>query len=184
VIEPPDHLPFDPRRSRGLGRSEEDQKARPRKGLFDRGPQMRRRREAGVVPKQPQCPTPIPCLPELLNDRLQGRRDRLVLGVAVGNESVVRHPAAAYSSDTAARVRCERPGSVAHGERAGAASPTSRTAALQPPKPPQTRNVRWQRARDIVVHGRAHVIRRHGGIVNLADPERLFPAPLDLSGAG
>src|SRR5680860_1860623 len=50
---------------------------------------MRRGREARAVPEHAQAPAAVPRLAKLLDDSLERRRDRLILGVAVGNERVV-----------------------------------------------------------------------------------------------
>ena len=53
------------------------------------GHRRRRRRQAGVVAEDAQAPAPVPWLAEALHHRLQRRRDRFVLGMAVRNEGVV-----------------------------------------------------------------------------------------------
>jgi hypothetical protein len=72
----------DPFRRCGFGRGEQKKVTRLAERDFDRRPQVRRRRQAGVVAKYAQRAPAIPRFAELLDGRLQGRRDRLVLGVA------------------------------------------------------------------------------------------------------
>jgi hypothetical protein len=94
VRAPIGDLLADPLRHRSLGRSQQDQVARLRERLLDRGPQARRRREARVVAEDAQRAAPIPRLAEHLHHRLQGRGDSLVLGVTVRDEGIVdRHRA-------------------------------------------------------------------------------------------
>ena len=94
-LEPIGYFLSDPMRCRGLRRGQQDQKARLTERLLYRRPQVRRGGEARVIAKHPQRATLVPGLAERLHRALQLRRDRLVLGVAVGDECVVeRHGAA------------------------------------------------------------------------------------------
>ena len=92
ALDPMRDFAIDPGRGRGLGRRQQDEKAGVSERLFDRGPQLGRRRQAGVVAEYAQRAAAVPRLAERLHHRLQRRRHRLVPGVAVGNERVVgRH---------------------------------------------------------------------------------------------
>jgi len=99
MFEPiPDFL-VDPFGGGGFRRGEQQEMARLPKRLLDRRPQMRRCRQAGVIAEEAQRPALIPWLAELLDRRLQRRRDRLVVGVAVRDEGVVeRHGATPCSA--------------------------------------------------------------------------------------
>ena len=70
VLEPVGDLLADPRRRRRLRRSEQDQKARLAERLLDRGPQLRGRRQRGVVAEHAQRPALVPGLAEALHHRL------------------------------------------------------------------------------------------------------------------
>src|SRR3984893_320404 len=93
VFKPVANLLANPPRGRGFGGGKQHQIARLAQRCFDRGPQLRRCGEARIVAKDAQRPAPGPRLAEFLLDRLQRRGNRLVLGVAVGNEGVVRRHA-------------------------------------------------------------------------------------------
>ena len=116
--EPIFDLLADPRRGGGFRRGQQQQIAGLRQRLLDRRPELRRGRQRRVVAKHAQAATPIPRLAELLDHRLQRRSDRLVLGVAVGNERVVDRHDASPARDANSRARAPRGPCPAHGRAA------------------------------------------------------------------
>ena len=89
VRPPPGDLPGHPGRLRRLRGGHQDQPAGAGEGLLDRGPQVRRGGQAGLVPEHMQGADAVPGLGEVLQLGLEPRGDRGVEPVAVGNEGVV-----------------------------------------------------------------------------------------------
>ena len=89
VLAPPADLLGHPGRLRRLRGGHQDQPARAVQGLLDRGPQVRGRGQAGLVPEHPQRAYLVPGLGEVLQLGLQPGRDGRVEPVAVGDERVV-----------------------------------------------------------------------------------------------
>jgi len=89
VRPPPGDLPGHPARLGRLRGGHQDQPGGAGHRLLDRGPQVRRGGQAGLVPEHVQGPHPVPGLGEVLQLALEPRGDRRVEPVAVGDEGVV-----------------------------------------------------------------------------------------------
>ena len=92
--QPVRHLLVDPGRRRGLRRRDQHQKTGGIQRRLDIGPQVWRRRQAGIVAEHMQRAPAPPRLAERLHDRLQRLRHRFVAGVAIGDEGVIQRHAA------------------------------------------------------------------------------------------